>query len=831
MNRQARRAAERSKAKPDAKAPLTTPDVTQWFDEALAHQQAGRAAEAARLYDRILAANPGHIESLQNLGLIALMAGRNDLAVNQFARAIAINAALPDQHYYMATALHGLGRIAEAAVHGRHALQLNADHHEARQLLGELLQLQGQTDEARACFERVLAADPDHAAAHAHLALALTHKGRFAEAGDHYQRALALDPDNARTHFNYGAFHHDRGELEPAIACYLRAMELDPNHLDTHYNFCAALMGQSQFDSAADYYEQFLALKPDFIAGYSHLALAYNGAGKTQAALDAVQRGLAKQETAFGKSVFVQCLRNLPSTPDPALKALVVRAVSEPWTRPNELTRHCIALIKADPDIGPCVARAAAAFPAALGADELFGRNGLAALSRDPLVRAFLENSRVSTLDMEQFLIAVRATLLDTALAATMDTAPTDDTLAFYCAMARQFFIVEYAFLQSDAELARAETLRGSVIAALQSGAPVPPVQLAAIAAFMPLHRLDRDQNLLARPWPAPVDALLTQQIREPAEERRLRGTITALTPIEDTVSVAVRDQYEEHPYPRWVEAPTLEQPVSVDKHIRGLFPLADYRHIDTGGGIDLLIAGCGTGQSVVNYGRRFVKARVLAVDLSLTSLSYAKRKIQKLGLNVEFAQADILKLGTLKRRFNVINCSGVLHHLGDPMQGWRLLLSLLAPNGVMSVALYSEAARVDYVAAQKLIVQLGYGSTSDEIRRFRRDLIASEPSQMRTGVLGCGDFFTISACRDLLFHAQEHRMTIPQIKAFIEENGLTFLGFELDQPQRLHYSACFPDDRALTNLDNWHAYEQQHPYAFLRMYQFWVQAAPAATG
>ncbi len=292
-----------------------------------------------------------------------------------------------------------------------------------------------------------------------------------------------------------------------------------------------------------------------------------------------------------------------------------------------------------------------------------------------------------------------------------------------------------------------------------------------------------------------------------------------------------MRNQYEENPYPRWVEAPVLEQPASINKHVRGLFPFADYRHPKSDGAIDLLIAGCGTGQSVINFAGRFANARVIAVDLSLTSLAYAKRKLQALGLSqIELAQADILKLGSLNRRFDIINCSGVLHHLGDPMAGWRTLLSLLAPDGFMSVALYSELARTDYVAAQKLIAERGYESSSDEIRRFRHDLIAGEKSKTYDGVLGCADFFTISACRDLLFHAQEHRMTIPQIKTFIEQNNLNFLGFEIDLVQRQRYAARFPEDRALTNLDNWHVFEQDNPYTFIRMYQFWIQAAPPAS-
>ena len=66
---------------------------------------------------------------------------------------------------------------------------------------------------------------------------------------------------------------------------------------------------------------------------------------------------------------------------------------------------------------------------------------------------------------------------------------------------------------------------------------------------------------------------------------------------------------------------------------------------------LDVLIAGCGTGQHAIETGRRFAGASVLAVDLSLTSLSYAFRKTRELGLqNIAYAQADILKLGAIGR-------------------------------------------------------------------------------------------------------------------------------------------------------------------------------------
>ena len=69
--------------------------------------------------------------------------------------------------------------------------------------------------------------------------------------------------------------------------------------------------------------------------------------------------------------------------------------------------------------------------------------------------------------------------------------------------------------------------------------------------------------------------------------------------------------------------------------------------------------------------------ARVLAIDLSLASLSYAKRMAENFGLgDIEFAQADIMMAGSIGRQFDFIDASGVLHHLADPWAGWKILLA-----------------------------------------------------------------------------------------------------------------------------------------------------------
>ncbi len=318
----------------------------------------------------------------------------------------------------------------------------------------------------------------------------------------------------------------------------------------------------------------------------------------------------------------------------------------------------------------------------------------------------------------------------------------------------------------------------------------------------------------------------MTQQVREPRRERALRPAITALTEIADTVSQKVREMYEENPYPRWVKVAPSESPKPLDVFLRNRFPALPH-NIERKPALDILLAGCGTGRQAIEMAQRFTGARVLAIDLSLASLGYAKRKAEELRLaNIEYAQADILRLGQLGRSFDLIESSGVLHHLDDPWAGWRVLLSLLRPGGFMRVGLYSELGRPGVIAGRALVAERGYRGNPDGIRQFRETLIEGNfGPPLGDLITKARDFFTVSELRDLVFHVREHRMTIPQIAEFLRENKLEFLGFELDPNSARCYRTRFPDDRAMTDLECWHAFETENPDTFYYTYQFWVRA------
>jgi SAM-dependent methyltransferase len=283
-------------------------------------------------------------------------------------------------------------------------------------------------------------------------------------------------------------------------------------------------------------------------------------------------------------------------------------------------------------------------------------------------------------------------------------------------------------------------------------------------------------------------------------------------------VSAAVRAQYEANPYPRWVRMQSSGAAAPLAQIVKELFPHEESKKPTLSARI--LVAGCGTGQNAIATAQRFAGASVLAVDLSRASLGYAQRKTLELGLkHIEYRQADILALGALEERFDLIECSGVLHHLEDPFEGWRILAGLRKPGGLMRVGLYSEAGRRTVTRARDLIAARGFAPDADGIRACRA-AIRNDPSLAQ--IARNEDFYSMSGCRDLMFHVHEHRFSLPQVESMIARLGLRFLGFEFpDSGATLsRYRAKFSPD---SNLENWHKLEQEFPDTFARMYQFWA--------
>tara|TARA_B100000767_G_C19405022_1_gene385591 strand:- start:136 stop:564 length:429 start_codon:yes stop_codon:yes gene_type:complete len=139
-----------------------------------------------------------------------------------------------------------------------------------------------------------------------------------------------------------------------------------------------------------------------------------------------------------------------------------------------------------------------------------------------------------------------------------------------------------------------------------------------------------------------------------------------------------------------------------------------------------------------------------------------------------------------------------------------------------MRIGLYSKLARQFIVQMREEISNAGIGLSNEEIKSFRTMVINSDQDHHKK-ILNSDDFYSLSELKDLLFHVQEHRLTIPQIQDCLSELGLKFCGFEKETlVQNFSLNNTGADDPY--DLDKWHAYEAANPNTFRGMYQFWCQ-------
>ena len=346
----------------------------------------------------------------------------------------------------------------------------------------------------------------------------------------------------------------------------------------------------------------------------------------------------------------------------------------------------------------------------------------------------------------------------------------------FLSSLALHCFINEYVYVESDDEARLVSALEQNLQDTAARGQRSSANELLCLATYLPLSSLTWIHAAPIEHLPHDVRSTL---IDEPLIERDIASSMPCLTTISQETSLKVRQQYEENPYPRWTKAYIAPRKGSPDEIFRTMglsLPKGFSRETKP---LQILVAGCGTGQQSIEAAFRYQDAEILAIDLSLASLAYARRKSEELGINnVNYLNADILDIDQIGMYFDIIECSGVLHHMEDPMAGWRSLTDHLKPGGLMRIALYSEVARQDIVKVRGEIATQKIRSSPSNIRSFRRSLISSAAPH-HAKLRAFTDFYSLSEFRDLIFHVQEHRFTALQIRDSLNALQLCFLGFE----------------------------------------------------
>jgi protein O-mannosyl-transferase len=243
--------------------------------------------DSISIWTRTLARTPHSYIAHCNLGIALADEGRPDEAIQQFHRALEINADDAKSINNLGKVFMTQGKLDEAMAYFNQARQLKPDDVKTLNNLGVALADEGKLDDATRELEQALKLDPDFADACYNLGNVLILRGYLDEAIGSYQQALEINPDLPDVQCNLGVALARQGNLDEAIGHYERAIQLKPQYPDALNDLAGALMAQEKFDEAAQYYEEAVRLKPNNPNALNNLGVALAWQGKPD---EAVQR-------------------------------------------------------------------------------------------------------------------------------------------------------------------------------------------------------------------------------------------------------------------------------------------------------------------------------------------------------------------------------------------------------------------------------------------------------------------------------------------------------------------------------------------------------------
>ncbi|MBT3170994.1 MAG: tetratricopeptide repeat protein [Rhodospirillaceae bacterium] len=868
MNRKERRGQEaQARGAPPGS---TDPELRDMMQRAVGFHREGRIDQAMAAYQSVLTREPRHADALQFLGVSKMQTGRGDEAIELFERSIAVHPKNSQAHYNLGLAQRAQGDGQKALTAFRRAVALEPRNFEAHNAIAAiLLATPEQLEAAEAHIHQALENNPRYAPALNNFAISLKARGRLEEATSEARAAVALAPQYGAALITLGGLLLELGEAAEAENILREAVALEPDDVNARTNLGAVLYARGAHAEAASEFKRALDLDPDNANSLIDLAVIYRNQGRLEEARRLLQRvteldplnaaahmnlgSVLRRLENWGESIscFRRALDIDPDNMDRAQSfadslsgAAYLSANAQLW---NDLER-CLKIegINHLPLSGPAarllrnaqqvmsLSESARQGDFSLSATEVQKGEILAPLSSGIANLLLVRNPLVDG-PLEILFTAIRKSLLALAVAGRLPEQMNKVTLDFICALARQCFLNDYVYLESADEAAQVADLQTQIDNRLRQPEEQPPrATIALFACYRPLGGLAESDILEAHESASRDDSfghLIRQQIREPAAERVLAGSIRELIESGDEAPRQGLGKDAPLPYPRWTSVTRLSaKPLGAV--LGAILPYANMEGLSISPEPDMLVAGCGTGAQAVASALRYRNARVVAMDLNLAGLAYGKRKASELGVDrIEWLHGDILAMAGSDRRFDMIDCIGVLHHMAEPMAGWQILRDLLKPGGVMKIGLYSELARAEIVR-QGAELQAGGGDPAERIREFRHQVFAMPDAAPLKRLMALRDFFTLSECRGLFFNAEEHRFTLPEIGTCLDALNLEFMGFELSDHTLIdRYWARFPEDPGAVNLDNWHHFEADETNMFIGMYQFWVKSRGGPAG
>ena len=636
---------------------------------------------------------------------------------------------------------------------------------------------------------------------------------KYSDAINCYNEALKIDNSHPDTYNNIGVAYQKKGDQQMAIKNFEKAIKLKSDYPEAYNNLGISFKKIRKYKDSLDNYSKALLIKSNFYEAYFNLGAVLYELGDYEKSLKNYQKAIIIKPD-YHEAYYNMCavLPNITfSEYHPHHYKFIEKLLDyNTYVRPQQISNCVVSLLKFDPEITLVFDELS------LGKLDTLNLKIIEKLGKITLLNKMMKVCRIADISFENLFTKIRSSILFSISKVSENT----NFQNLQLALALQCFHNEYIFNQTEDENRALEKLIKSVEISFEKGTHPSLKSILCIASYRALYTF-KWSNLLD--LPLYYKELIKRQILDFRNEKNIKSKIKKVGVISDKISKKVQAQYEENPYPRWTQLRLNIYPLSIKEfveeyelNIKNTNILKVYRP-------EVLIAGCGTGQNSISTATKFRNCKILATDISLSSLAYAIRKTDELGIkNIEYVQSDILNLNKIDKKFDIIECSGVLHHMDNPIKGWQTLFECLKTGGLMKIALYSSFARSHINKIREEISNHGIQSTDDEMKNFRIILKNSDKTEHRK-ITNSQDFYSLSTFRDLIFHEKEHQFNLLEIKSSLEKLGLIFSGFEnkkilKDFKTKYKYSGDQYD------LHKWNDFEKNNPDIFIGMYQFWCQ-------
>ncbi|MEA2975264.1 MAG: hypothetical protein QOF19_784 [Alphaproteobacteria bacterium] len=268
-------------------------NVIPTFQDALAHHQQGRLADAERIYAAMLRADPDHFDALHMLGVIRYQQGSPAEAVALISAALAQNPNATSALSNCGLALHAVNRVADALPLYERALAIDANHANSLTNYSHALLDLKRYSEALAFAKRAAACNPGDVNAWNNLGCALHNLGRNPEALFALDKALACNPDHIDTQFNRANVLRALERLDETVAAYEQVLSLQPQHLRALNNFGNLLVELERCETALALFDRAVALAPRDAMTLNNRGIALQALNRPLEAIACYERALA----------------------------------------------------------------------------------------------------------------------------------------------------------------------------------------------------------------------------------------------------------------------------------------------------------------------------------------------------------------------------------------------------------------------------------------------------------------------------------------------------------------------------------------------------------